>query len=173
MKTNIALAVALALGCSAAVAADKARSPEGAPPTGQSQNLFERLDKNKDGYVTKEEARNLPADTKLDFSKLDANNDGRISRAEMDTGMPGDSQKRGMSDGSPKGQQPGVAGGGTGVSEDTKKQRNVSDGAPQGKHPDPGAAGRTGSGDSGQPEQEKKERSTTDGTPKGQEKRSQ
>lgn len=169
MRTNIALAVALALGCSAALAADKARPPEGATPTGQS--LFERLDKDKDGYVTREEARNLPADTKLDFSKLDANTDGRISRAEMDAGMP--SEKRGMTDGSPKGQQPGVAGGGTGVSEETKKQRNVSDGAPQGKHPDTDAPGRTGSGDSGQPEEKKKERSTTDGTPQGQEKRSQ
>lgn len=170
MRTHIALAVALALGCSAALAADKARPPEGAAPTGQS--LFERLDKNKDGYVSREEARNLPADTKLDFSKLDANADGRISRAEMDTGMP--SEKRGMTDGSPKGQQPGVAGGGgTGVSEDTKKQSNVSDGSPQGKHPETGAAGRTGSGDSGQPEPKKKERSTTDGTPEGQEKRSQ
>jgi EF hand len=169
MRTNIALAVALALGCSAALAADKARAPEGAAPAEQS--LFERLDKNKDGYVSREEARNLPADTKLDFSKLDANTDGRISRAEMDAGMP--SEKRGMTDGSPKGQQPGVGGGGTGVSEDTKKQRNVSDGTPQGKHPDTGAAGRPGSGDSGQPEERKEERSTTDGTPKGQEKRSQ
>jgi hypothetical protein len=170
MKTTLALAVVLALGATTALAADKPES--GKAPTEQS--LFERLDKNKDGYVSREEARNLPADTKLDFSKLDTNNDGRISRNEMDKGMPGDAQKRGMTDGAPKGQQPGAAGtAGTGVPEETKQQRNVTDGAPKGKHPDPGAAGRTGSGDTGGPEERKGERSTTDGTPKGQEKRSQ
>ena len=44
--------------------------------------LFERLDKNKDGFVTRDEARDA---TELQgrFAELDKDNDGKISAAEM------------------------------------------------------------------------------------------
>ena len=50
--------------------------------TSPSAALFERLDKNKDGFVTRDEARDA---TELQgrFAELDTDNDGKISRAEM------------------------------------------------------------------------------------------
>jgi len=53
--------------------------------TGRSSSsaaLFERLDKNKDGFVTRDEARDA---TELQgrFAELDKDNDGKISASEM------------------------------------------------------------------------------------------
>jgi hypothetical protein len=47
-----------------------------------SAALFERLDKNKDGFVTRDEARDA---TELQgrFAELDKDNDGKISASEM------------------------------------------------------------------------------------------
>ena len=61
-------AIALALATSAAFAADK-------PKKG-----FDALDKNNDGYISKEEAKGTPHDK--DFAKLDKNGDGKLSREE-------------------------------------------------------------------------------------------
>ena len=43
---------------------------------------FEQIDKNKDGALTKSEAKQA---TGLDFDKADVNRDGKLSRAEYET----------------------------------------------------------------------------------------
>ena len=49
--------------------------------TRSDDSTFAKLDKNKDGYISKAEAA---ADPKLakDFAKFDLNNDGKLNRAE-------------------------------------------------------------------------------------------
>ena len=83
-KPLIAMAagvLAAALTAPASAVDDKAK----AAPTGRttpSEALFERLDRNNDGFVTRDEARDA---TELQgrFAELDKDNDGKISRAEM------------------------------------------------------------------------------------------
>src|SRR5258706_13961903 len=62
--------------------AEKASGSSASGRTGGSAALFDRLDKNKDGFVTRDEARDA---TELQgrFAELDINNDGKISREEM------------------------------------------------------------------------------------------
>lgn len=43
--------------------------------------MFEQLDKNKDGSISKEEAKGTPHEK--DFTTLDKNNDGKLSRQEL------------------------------------------------------------------------------------------
>lgn len=84
-KTLISAAVAAAfttlLAAPAPAADDKAKAAP-AGRTSPSAALFERLDKNKDGFVTRDEARDA---TELQgrFAELDKDNDGKISRPEM------------------------------------------------------------------------------------------
>ena len=66
------------------------QAQKNAPGTGSAASgrstgsaaLFERLDKNKDGFITREEARDA---TELQgrFAELDKDNDGKISAAEI------------------------------------------------------------------------------------------
>ena len=79
-KTLIALSVgaAFALPLSAFAGGDKAAS--GATKESGAEAMFKSLDKNKDGFVTKEEAKGTPHAS--DFDKLDKNQDGKLSRAE-------------------------------------------------------------------------------------------
>ena len=107
LKTLIAIAVAGAsaalLAVPASAADDKVRTAP-AGRTSPSAALFERLDKNKDGFVTREEARDA---TELQgrFAELDKDNDGKISAAEMRaldgersaTGITGSGKTSGMS----------------------------------------------------------------------------
>jgi len=60
---------------------------DGAAPREMSfpDELFRRLDANEDGFVSKEEA---PARLRDSFSEFDTDNDGKISPAEMRTGLP-------------------------------------------------------------------------------------
>jgi hypothetical protein len=44
---------------------------------------FERLDKNSDGYVSREEAKGNKS-LESSFKGLDKNNDGKLSRSELD-----------------------------------------------------------------------------------------
>jgi len=86
MKRNTLIAMAIAGLLAAPLAA---RSADGdrpkTAPAGRarpSAALFERLDKNQDGFVTRDEARDA---TELQgrFAELDKDNDGKISRGEM------------------------------------------------------------------------------------------
>ncbi len=80
---NDSFVVAQAGGGSAggATPADTSRGSSARGRTG-SAALFDRLDKNKDGFITRDEARDA---TELQgrFAELDINNDGKISREEM------------------------------------------------------------------------------------------
>jgi len=84
MKTTliaITVAAAFAAPASADDKAQKQTAPAGRTAS-VSAALFDRLDKNKDGFVTRDEARDA---TELQgrFAELDTDNDGKISRAEM------------------------------------------------------------------------------------------
>jgi hypothetical protein len=100
LKTLIAVAVAsavpgLALAQAATSQPQEGRTPPGSQASpgsidqraatgrsGGSAALFERLDRNKDGFVTRDEARDA---TELQgrFAELDKDNDGKISSSEM------------------------------------------------------------------------------------------
>src|SRR2546423_9523967 len=84
--TLCATAMALAMG--SAFAADKDAKDNSNTTVGKAGNVtrsddstFAKLDKDKDGYISKAEAM---ADPKLhkDFAKFDLNNDGKLNRAE-------------------------------------------------------------------------------------------
>ena len=80
-KTLIAAAVfaAFALPLAATAADDKASS--GATKSdGGAEAMFKALDKDNDGFMSKEEAKGTPHDK--DFSTLDKNGDGKLSREE-------------------------------------------------------------------------------------------
>jgi Ca2+-binding EF-hand superfamily protein len=74
---SLSIAAAFALPLTAQAGGDKAS--QGASASGAEQ-MFKALDKNKDGNITREEAKGTPHDQ--DFAKLDKNNDGKLSRAE-------------------------------------------------------------------------------------------
>ena len=88
-KTLIAAAVAaaFALPFSASAAGDKAdkaasssdkSAPSGATKSdGGAEAMFKALDKNNDGFMSKEEVKGTPHDK--DFSTLDKNDDGKLS----------------------------------------------------------------------------------------------
>ena len=97
-KTFIAAAVAaaFALPFSASAAGDKAdkassgssasgstgdKAASGATKSdGGAEAMFKSLDKNKDGFMSKEEVKGTPHEK--DFSTLDKNHDGKLSRQE-------------------------------------------------------------------------------------------
>jgi hypothetical protein len=62
----------------AALAGGAADQPSGASPLS-----FQRLDTNRDGYVTRDEAREAINRGELDFDKLDVDGDGKLSEPEM------------------------------------------------------------------------------------------
>ena len=67
-------------GDKAASSSDKAASSGATKSDGGAEAMFKSLDKNKDGFMSKEEVKGTPHDK--DFSKLDKNNDGKLSREE-------------------------------------------------------------------------------------------
>jgi len=74
---SLSIAAALALPLSAQAGGDKAS--QGASASGAEQ-MFKALDKNKDGFISRDEAKGTPHDK--DFARLDKNHDGKLSRAE-------------------------------------------------------------------------------------------
>ena len=58
----------------------QAAKPEQPPQRSGPAQLFERQDKNKDGFLQKDE---IPRRLQARFAKMDINNDGKISRAEL------------------------------------------------------------------------------------------
>lgn len=61
-----------------------APEPGKSPPASSASSLFEQLDQNKDSVVDMTEA-GRSAQVKGEFKKIDANNDGKISRDEWET----------------------------------------------------------------------------------------
>lgn len=110
LKTLIAVAVAGAFAApfAASAGSDNIQIAQAATsqPQAGSAALFERLDRNKDGFVSRDEARDA---TELQgrFAELDKDNDGKISRGEMGamdsdrsaTGMTGSGSKSGSTGG--------------------------------------------------------------------------
>lgn len=92
MKRRISLATLLLLAALPlrVIAAEPAQSATGTAATApaapaakeEPAPLFEQLDVNHDGYVTKEEARRS-AEVTARFKELDADGDGRISAGEF------------------------------------------------------------------------------------------
>ena len=84
-KSLLVGASALGLAIGSAWAADKDHTTTTVGKTGRAtaaqDSGFAKLDKNKDGYISKAEA---VGDAKLskDFAKFDLNNDGKLNRAE-------------------------------------------------------------------------------------------
>jgi len=70
---SMSAAVAVVLGMQLAVAEDK---PKGADPR------FDKLDKNRDGYLSRDEVRSL-RDYDKAFEQADENKDGKLDRAEF------------------------------------------------------------------------------------------
>jgi hypothetical protein len=114
-KTLIAAAVAaaFALPFSASAAGDKAdkaaSSSNKSAATGATKSdggaeaMFKALDKNNDGFMSKEEVKGTPHDK--DFSKLDKNNDGKLSRQEH-AAAPEHSGKAGTGASAPESKKP-------------------------------------------------------------------
>jgi hypothetical protein len=81
MKSRSLIAFALAAGLAmTAQAADKDASAAAGSSNSGAEKMFQALDKNKDGRITREEAKGTPHDK--DFATLDKNGDGNLSREE-------------------------------------------------------------------------------------------
>jgi len=98
---SIVLATLFAAASGVAIAADPPGAPKpgdmggmpGAAPGGAGGNgAFEKLDKNKDGIVSKDEAKG-DSGVKKNFSKWDTNKDGKLSKAEYEAGQAGGAPK--------------------------------------------------------------------------------
>jgi Ca2+-binding EF-hand superfamily protein len=79
-KTTVLALSALALAAGSAFAADKEKSTVG-NATRSEDSGFAKLDKNRDGYISKAEAKG-EKELSANFDKWDMNNDGKINRAE-------------------------------------------------------------------------------------------
>ncbi len=105
MPISLKSLITLTLATAGAVVAPFAAAATGEQPTGtrtaqaadaqsdgQSPNeRFDELDRNRDGYLSRDEANGAPElDTR--FSELDANNDGKLSRAEYRMVTAGETQ---------------------------------------------------------------------------------
>ena len=60
----------------------QARSEAGAGATAPAASLFDRLDRNKDGYLSRDELTSAEANSR-NWIAVDRDRDGRISRAEF------------------------------------------------------------------------------------------
>ncbi|QID19936.1 hypothetical protein G3580_18910 [Nitrogeniibacter mangrovi] len=82
MKRIISLVALLAIG-TMPLASPAAQTP--AHPDADAPAMFKQLDQNRDGQVSKQEARRS-AETQATFDRLDRNHDGAISLAEWTRG---------------------------------------------------------------------------------------
>ena len=83
MKRNVLIAIAIAVFAAPAFADDSATKGKAASGrTGTAAALFQRLDRNNDGFVTRDEAGDA-RELQGRFAELDKDNDGKISRSEM------------------------------------------------------------------------------------------
>jgi hypothetical protein len=82
MLIAVSVAAAFALPLTVQAGGDKQSASGAAAGASQSgaEKMFQSLDKNKDGFISREEAKGTPHDK--DFAKLDTNHDGKLSRQE-------------------------------------------------------------------------------------------
>jgi Ca2+-binding EF-hand superfamily protein len=80
LKPLIAAAAAAAFTALPAHAAGDKASSGATKSDGGAEAMFKAMDKNKDGSISKDEAKGTPHDK--DFAKLDKNSDGKLSREE-------------------------------------------------------------------------------------------
>jgi Ca2+-binding EF-hand superfamily protein len=81
-KSAVLAAAAFALAGGSALAADIQTNKKAASNVSRSDDSgFAKLDKNKDGYISKAEAKGESTLSK-NFAKWDMNNDGKVNRAE-------------------------------------------------------------------------------------------
>ena len=78
-KTTLMLAVITLLFSCNTKAQEKKRERNHKPPT--IEKLFEQMDKNEDGKLSKEE---IKGPLKNDFKKIDTNKDGFLSKKEIE-----------------------------------------------------------------------------------------
>jgi Ca2+-binding EF-hand superfamily protein len=80
-----ALPVAASAGSDNTVVAQAGGGGGGADATGEAMRSsnFDRLDRNRDGFISRDEAKDAP-ELQTRFSELDTNNDGKLSREEYD-----------------------------------------------------------------------------------------
>ena len=67
-------------GDSSAAASSSGSGQASAGASSDAEQMFKDLDKNKDGFISREEAKGSPHEK--DFDKLDKNGDGKLSREE-------------------------------------------------------------------------------------------
>jgi len=80
LKTLIAAAITAAFALTANAADDKASGAGATKADGGAEAMFKALDKNNDGFMSREEVKGTPHDK--DFTTLDKNGDGKLSREE-------------------------------------------------------------------------------------------
>ena len=82
MNAKWLIAAAFALPVAAYAGGDKASSGSTASASASTDatEMFKALDKNNDGFISREEAKGSPHEK--DFDKLDKNGDGKLSREE-------------------------------------------------------------------------------------------
>jgi hypothetical protein len=80
IRTLLALAAATGFAATAYAGGDKASSASGASDGSGAEKMFQAMDKNKDGSISRAEAQGTPH--AKDFTSLDKNNDEKLSREE-------------------------------------------------------------------------------------------
>ena len=79
LAAALAVAFAFPLAATAGTNKDKATSANGGNDGGAAA-MFKSMDKNGDGFISKDEAKGTPHDA--DFASLDKNGDGKLSADE-------------------------------------------------------------------------------------------
>jgi hypothetical protein len=111
LKTLVPIAIAAAFATSLALADDKKANggASGASATQDSgaEKMFQALDKNKDGFLSREEVQGTPH--AKDFDTLDKNHDGKLTRDEHAAAPEHQAEKSGSSSTSGATASPGAA----------------------------------------------------------------